>query len=130
MKKLALVAFTPVIFWFALHAQDFKGDIVGGQKVAIAVPDFRGSGNAQPLMGVFNLTLWDDLRSSGLFKLIPKTSYPLSAPQQPTDFVASPPPGQNARGRAMSDWYSAPVSANYLAFGYTGTQSNVLVLRG
>ena len=130
MKKLVLLLSLPAVFWLALPAQDFSGSIVGGQKVTIAVPDFRGSGNAQPLMGVFNLTLWTDLQSSGLFKLVPKTSYPLSPPQQPQDFVANPAPGQNAHGRAMTDWSGAPVNAAYLAFGYTGTQSNVLVLRG
>ncbi|HEY2573225.1 MAG TPA: hypothetical protein VGH65_04120, partial [Verrucomicrobiaceae bacterium] len=104
MKKLAILALAPVILWIALPAQDFKGTVAKGQKTNIAVPDFRGSGNAQGLMGVFNLTLWNDLQSSGLFNLIPKTSYPLAVPQQPQDFVANPAPGQSAGGRALSDW--------------------------
>ncbi len=130
MKKLAFLALAPLVLWFALPAQDFKGEINKTSNIVLAVPDFRGSGNSQQLMGVFNLTLWNDLQSSGLFKLVPKTSYPLPAPQQPTDFVPNPPAGQNARGRALSDWASAPVNAGYLAFGYAGTQGNVLVLRG
>ena len=30
----------------------------------------------------------------------------------------------------MTDWSGPPVSANYLAFGYTAVQNGVLVLRG
>ena len=30
----------------------------------------------------------------------------------------------------MSDWAGPPVSANYLAFGYTAVQNDVLVLSG
>ena len=35
--------------------------IVSSQKPTIAVPDFRGSGAAQSLMGAFNETLFNDL---------------------------------------------------------------------
>ena len=37
---------------------------------------------------------------------------------------------QSGGGRWMSDWAGPPVSANYLAFGYTAVQNGVLVLRG
>ncbi len=119
-----------------------------GERPAIAVPDFRGSGAAQPLMSAFNQTLASDLESAGVFKIVPKTMYPLTVPQQPSDFREPPPPAapQPARrgrrpsaelqrpttggGLWLSDWASPPVSANYLVFGYTAPQNDVLVLYG
>jgi TolB protein len=124
----------------ALAAQqpDIRAIISGGTAPKIAVPDLRGSGAAQPLMNGFNQTLYDDLDASGLFKMVPKTMYPLQVPQQPSDFREQPAPqptrpGQqppNGGGAWLSDWSSPPVSANYLAFGYTAVQNNVLVLYG
>ena len=32
-----------------------------GGKGAIAIPDFRGTGAAQPLMSAFNTTLWNEV---------------------------------------------------------------------
>jgi|HubBroStandDraft_1064217.scaffolds.fasta_scaffold00379_20 TolB protein len=136
-------------FWFAavfagillvLGAQ--QSDVIirlpSGARPAIAVPDLRGSGAAQPLMNAFNETLYNDLDASGLFKIVPKTMYPLQAPQQPSDFREQPAPqptrpGQqppNGGGAWLSDWSSPPVSANYLVSGYTAEQNNVLVLYG
>ena len=94
----------------------------GGEKPTIAVPDFRGSGDAQKFMGVFNSTLFNDLQSSGQLKMIPKTLYPVQVPQQPPDFRQG--------GPAFADWSGPPPNANYLAFGYTATQNNQIVLYG
>jgi TolB protein len=112
----------------------------------IAIPDFRGSGDAQKFMSAFNETLYNDVNSSGLLKIVPKTSLPLFVPQQPADFQQpAPPPAAPARGRAnqnqmtqpasgggrwMQDWSSPPAQANYLAFGYTAAQNGVFVLQG
>ena len=112
--------------------------LVVGDRPKIALPDLRGSGAAQPLMNAFNETLYNDLDGSGLLKIVPKTMYPLQAPQQPSDFREPPAaqatrPGQplpSGGGAWLSDWSSPPVSANYLAFGYTAVQNNVLVLYG
>jgi TolB protein len=119
------------------------GTITKGERPAIAIPDLRGSGEAQAFMGAFNQTLWADINGSGIFKIIPKTSYPTFVPQQPSDFQppSAPTPAPRGRknemtaapsggGRWMQDWASPPVSANYLAFGYTAVQNGVLVLRG
>jgi hypothetical protein len=67
---------------------DIPGVIQGGEKPVIAVPDFRGSGDAQRSMDAFNVTLWNDLDGSGALKMAPKTYYPVQAPQQPSDFKA------------------------------------------
>jgi len=129
-----------VVLLMGLAAQqpDIKAVISGGARPTIAVPDLRGSGGAQPLMNAFNETLYNDLDAAGVFKMVPKTMYPLQVPQQPTDFREQPAgpaarPGEQARnggGGWLADWSSPPVSANYLAFGYTAVQNNVLVLYG
>jgi len=130
--------FTGILLVLAAQQSDVIIKLEGGARPAIAVPDMRGSGAAQPLMNAFNETLYNDLDASGLFKMVPKTMYPLQVPQQPSDFREQPAPqpsrpGQPARnggGTWLSDWSSPPVSANYLAFGYTAVQNNVLVLYG
>src|ERR1700735_4953291 len=116
MKKFFLLAFALVALWFALAAQDFSGTISKGQQPHIAIPDLRGSGDAQKFMTVFNQTLWNDVTGSGLLKMVPKPSYPLAVPQQPSDFSSTSTAGQNLGGHAMSDWAGPPTSANYLAF--------------
>jgi TolB protein len=70
-----------------------------GERPAIAVPDLRGSGAAQPLMNAFNETLYNDLDASGLFKMVPKTMYPLQVPQQPSDFREQPAPQPTRPGQ-------------------------------
>jgi TolB protein len=104
-------------------AQQISAPVVKNpEKPTIAVPDFRGSGDAQNFMGVFNSTLFNDLSGSGQLKMIPKTLYPVNAPQQPSDFRQG--------GPSMADWSGPPPNANYLAFGYTATQNNQIVLYG
>ena len=133
MRKTPVVpAFLAVAVLMAF-AQDIKLQISGaGEKGALAVPDFRGSGEAQNLMPTFNKTLWDTLEQSGLFRMVPKTSYPLNVPQQPSDWQASQPvrrPGPQ-QGNWLTDWSGPPVNANYLAYGYTAVRENQLVLLG
>lgn len=110
----------------ALVAPSQQSDILvkltGGQVPVIAITDMRGTGDAQTNMGVFNRTLFDEIDNSGMLKIAPKSMYPLSVPQRPQDF--------SARGVVMADWAKPPVSANYLAFGYTAIQDGRLVLMG
>ncbi|MFN7993923.1 MAG: hypothetical protein U0Q18_09995 [Bryobacteraceae bacterium] len=139
MKKILWLgaALIGVILVLAAQQSDVIIKLEGGTRPAIAVPDLRGSGAAQPLMNAFNETLYNDLDASGLFKMVPKTMYPLRVPQQPSDFRDQPPqttrPGQsppNGGGAWLSDWSSPPVSANYVVVGYTAPQNDVLVLYG
>src|ERR1700675_770105 len=113
---------------FLLTGQEIRGVITQGEKPAIAVPDFRGSGDAQRLMDPFNATLFRELQTSGQLKLIPKTVYPLQVPQQPSDL--HPPAGGRSQGPWLTDWSGPPVNANYLAFGYTAAQNNQLSFSG
>ncbi len=117
----------------AAQQSDFTGLIKsGGAGPSLAVPDFRGDGQAQSFMTVFNQTLWNDLDSGGIFKMLPKGSYPVNVPQQLSDFKpaqAANRPG-NSGGLSMSDWSSPPTQANYVTVGYAAVQNNSFVLRG
>jgi TolB protein len=107
------------------HAQgvDIPGRITREfGETKIAVPDFRGSGDAQAQMAVFNATLASELSGSGALKVIEKTFYPLNVPQQLTDFKLG--------GASMKDWSNPPVNATHLAFGYAAVQNDQLVIRG
>jgi TolB protein len=146
MKKLIwlLLAASTGLLFLTAQTPDIKETIVGGDKVAIAIPDLRGTGAAQNLMGAFNDTLWNDISNSGVVKMVPKTMYPRTIPQQPSDFREPAPPAPPTRstkrdeivtpptggGLWLTDWAGPPVSANYLAFGYTAAQNDVLVLSG
>ena len=98
MKKLIwlLLAGSTGLLFLTAQTPDIKGTIVGGDKVAIAIPDLRGTGAAQNLMGAFNDTLWNDLDVSGVVELVSKSFYPLQVPGQPPEvnFLAwNAPPG-------------------------------------
>jgi TolB protein len=123
MKRTILLASIVLSIASVIGAQQIKTKINGeGEKPNIAVPDFRGSGDAQPFMGAFNSTLFSDLSGSGQLKMIAKTLYPVNVPQQPSDFRQG--------GPALGDWSGPPPNANYLAFGYTAAQNNQIVLYG
>jgi TolB protein len=127
MKRTIFLLST--IFIATVSFAQINGDLSKrGGKATIAVPDFRGAGDAQNLMNTFNGTLWTELQNSGQLKMIPKTTYPLTVPQQPGDF--RPPVNGRSAGPWLSDWSGPPVNTNYLAFGYTATQNGQLVLYG
>lgn len=144
MKKTLIFGgaalFAAAAFLIAQQPPDIRVGVTGGQRPAIAIPDFRGSGNAQALMNVFNETLWNEVQQSGLFKMAPKSMYPLRIPQQPADFKPPTMPTTRPRrgeiprpvsnGPWLTDWSAPPVSAQYLAFGYTAPQNDQLVLFG
>jgi TolB protein len=140
------VLFAAVAF---LLAQDkvVLPKIEGGQQPSLAIPDFRGVAEAQGFMPAFNQTLWSDVSNGAVFKMASKSYYPKSIPQQPSDFTTppaavQPPPARRGQkrpeisvptsggGRWMTDWSGPPVSANYIAIGYTAVQNGVFVLRG
>jgi TolB protein len=129
MRKIVLIAFAILgaLSAAALFAQDIKAWITGTQgKPALAVPDFRASGAAQPLMASFNSTLFSDLDKSGCFDLRAKSFYPLGNPQSPQDLR----PEDNRQGFALSDWAGSPVSASHLVFGYAAAVNGALAIYG
>ena len=114
-----------------------QGLITSSERPAIAVADMRGTGDAQRNMDTFNSTLWDELQNAGILKMVAKSVYPLEVPQRPQDFKPPAVPANARRGTPpvrtgpwLTDWSGPPVSANYLAFGYTAVQDNRLVLFG
>lgn len=129
------------VLLLAAQESDVIIKIVSGERAAIAVPDFRGAGDAQQYMNVFNQTLWSDLEGSGLYRMVSKSMYPLKVPQQPQDFRppvmpsqparrGAPPPRPISQGPWLTDWSEPPVKTNYLALGYTAAESGQIVLRG
>ena len=120
-----------IVAWLAAGAafgQDISGLVVGGKdRPAIAVPDLRGSGDAQRLMDTFNQTLWSELSGSGALRMVEKSYYPVDVPQQPEDFKA---PAPSPHGPWLTDWSRPPVNANYLVVGFAAAQNDQLVLRG
>jgi len=117
--------------------RDITGTISSAERPAIAVADMRGTGDAQRNMDTFNATLWDELQNAGILKMVSKSLYPLEVPQRPQDFKPPAVPANARRGTPpartgpwLTDWSGPPVSANYLAFGYTAVQDNRLVLYG
>jgi TolB protein len=143
MRKLVWLAILAGGGMFVLASQepDFTGIITNSQRPRMAIPDFRGAGDAQNFMAVFNSTLWADVESSGLFNMASKSFYPPRIPQQPADFQSPPsstgrpkrgqaPPPVTGNGLWMRDWSGAPVEATYLTFGYGAVQNGVFVARG
>ena len=144
MKTKLLVAFMAVVAMLVsgtliLNGQqsDISLRIQTGERPSIAVPDFRGAGDAQRVMDGFNATLWSELEGSGALQMKSKSLYPLEVPQRPQDF--RPPVAPLRRGDAtktgsnglwLTDWSGPPVGASNLAFGYTGVQDGRLVLYG
>jgi TolB protein len=128
------------VYTVAQQRPEISGTITGGEKPKIAIPDFRGSGGAERFMSVFNDTLWNEIAESGLFNMAPKSMYPLQVPQQPSDFrPPTMPATAPRRGRSvepvrngpwLTDWSGPPLSAQWLAFGYTGVRNDQIVLFG
>jgi TolB protein len=121
----------------ALSAQqsDIRIKLTQGGGAAIAVPDMRGAGAAAPLARFLNETLFSDLQESGLFRMVPKSMYPLEVPQRPQDFVAPDPPRKPGappvrKGPWLTDWSEPPADANFLTIGYAADQGGRLVLFG
>lgn len=129
IKKAAwlLLGVLALLLILAAQQSDIIIKLTSGQLPAIAVTDFRGTGAAQPVMDVFNQTLFSDLQASSLFKMVPKSLYPLEVPQRPEDFRQ---PGAPGKGPSLAEWSAPPVSTNYLAFGYAAPQNEQLVIYG
>jgi len=127
----ALAALAGAAFFLRAQSQaDIQVQIEKAGKATIAIPDFRGSGQAQAFMATFNSTLYHEIDNSGLFRMVPRSLMPLEVPQQPSDFRPAPAAGQRDGGHYLGDWSGPPANATYLAFGYTAVQNNQFVLYG
>ncbi|MGD0014725.1 MAG: hypothetical protein ABSD56_09905 [Bryobacteraceae bacterium] len=90
-KKTVSIGLAAVVAALVLVAQESDVLIIikKGERTSIAVPDLRGSGEAQQYMDAFNQTLWSDLEGSGIFKMTPKSLYWLRVPQTPQVWTRS-----------------------------------------
>ena len=103
--------------------QNITGIITGGEKLAMAVPDLRGTGDAQKFMNTFNATLWDELDNAGRFEDGGQEPVSAACAAASRGFRAAQPPQRPRPKRPapwLTDWSGPPVNANDLAFGYTG----------
>ena len=103
-------------------AQDWirTGTGLGVEKVRLAVPDFKQvttDTSTQSLAATFNVTLWNDLQSAGIFDMVSKSFYPLSVPGAPQEVH-------------LNDWGNPPPNANMLAFGNVGVEGGALNVQG
>lgn len=135
MRSKSLIVMVAAAALLAVAQQsDVLIKITSQERASMAVTDFRGTGEAQRFMDVFNRTLYNDLESAGLFRMAPKSMYPLETPQRPQDFrpPASPQKGGPPvrQGPWLTDWSEPPVSAAYLVFGYAAAQQGRLVVFG
>ena len=140
MKRITTLLLAITTLCLAAQQSDIIVKLMSGDRPAIAVPDFRATGEAQKFMDAFNQTLFGDLQTSGLFRMAPKSMYPLETPQTPKDFRPplmpsatrrkTAPPKPIRQGPWLTDWSEPPVNANYLAFGYGGVQDGQLVIFG
>src|SRR5258708_39244115 len=76
--------------------KDISVVVQAGDRPVIAIPDLRGSGEAQQHMSVFNTTLSDEISGSGVFKVVSKSVLPKGNPQTPADMKES------ARGTGLA----------------------------
>lgn len=120
--------------WLSAHQQVVGTIEKNPGKPHVAVTDFRASGGAAALIASFNKTVSDDLQSSPLINLVPKTFYPLQVPQQPSDLVSGVAPQRTVavtpQGNRITDWSLPPINANYLGIGYGAEDKGLLVVFG
>jgi hypothetical protein len=113
LQRFLLIAVLaqPFVALAQMQPRDMYINITGGGKPpVIAVPDARGSGDAQKFMDAFNQTLFSDLQESGALEMAAKSMYPVEIPQRPQDF--RPPSGDPPRrqGPWFTDW-SQPIGS-------------------
>jgi hypothetical protein len=121
MKLVRGVVALPFLVAPSLHPnQEPIQDLLLRSRPTIAVPEFRCSCSAQASMDTFNRTLAADLARAGLFRLTPRTAFPLNVPQRPEDL--------RRHGFRLSDWSAQPANSKYLVIGYTAIAGKTLVL--
>jgi TolB protein len=130
-RRTALLALPMAGCLPALAQQtDIISTIRGGTLPTLAIPDFRGTGEAAPWMTLFNQTVLDEILNAAVVKLSPKSFYPTRPPQQPQDFRQPATANASAQGLWFTDWSQPPVSAGWLGIGYTAVQNGQIVLFG
>jgi TolB protein len=122
MKRFAALSAILIALVLPALAQDWirTGTGVGGEKIRIAVPDFkivRDDPSAASLNKTFNEVLFTDLTQAGIFDVVSKSFYPLDAIAYPND----------AR---LDVWAAPPPKASMLAFGNLGVSNGTMQVQG
>jgi len=122
MKRFAVLAVFTLALVLPSLGQDWirTGTGVGGEKIRIAVPDFKivaDDGQAAALDKTFNDVLFSDLAASGIFDVVSRSFYPLGAIGSPSDVK-------------LDTWAAPPPKAAMLAFGNLGVSSGSLQVQG
>jgi TolB protein len=122
MKRFALLAALLLSFVLPALSQDWirTGTGVGGQKIRLAVPDFKiaaADPKAEPLNKTFNQVVFNDLYQSGIFDMVSKSFYPLGAIGLPAD-------------AHLDVWAAPPPNASMVAFGNLGVSNGTLQVQG
>jgi TolB protein len=104
------------------RAQDniFTGTNSGASSIRIAVTDFKPSAaDAQTaeFRQIFDVTLYADLATAGIFDIVSKSLLPAGSPGAPAEMQAA-------------TYANAPSSAAFVAFGSFGVASGRLVVNG
>lgn len=122
MFTKSLIAFLLLFSAASVAQEDWirTGTGLGVEKVRIAVPDFKAATADpanQPLLTVFNETLFNDLSYAGIFDVVSKSFYPLNTPGLPAEIN-------------LDSWGNPPPSASMVAFGNLGKQGDQLLVQG
>ena len=146
MKRLVWVIAALAAGLLVLAAQnpDFQGIITSTERPSMALPDFRGDGQAQAFMGAFNSDPAGRYRQRGAVQNGPQDALssrhsaaahgfpPASSHSAASGPHACGPDGRAAHGRrAVADGLvRSAAQCQLLAIGYTFVQSNLFVLKG
>lgn len=122
MKRLILLSAICMALVLPSLSQDWirTGTGVGGEKIRIAVPDFKSNAadaQAVALDKTFNAVLFNDLLQAGIFDMVSRSFYPLTVIGLPADVQAD-------------TWSAAPTKAAMLAFGNLAIDSGNLQVQG
>ncbi len=122
MKRFGVLLAVLFMFMLPALAQDWirTGTGVGGEKIRIAVPEFKLSSadpQSAPLARTFNAVLFNDLSQAGIFDMVSRSFYPLGEIGVPAD----------AR---LDVWAAPPPNAAMLAFGNLGVSADALQVQG
>src|SRR5208337_4258593 len=122
MKRFAILSAIFITLVLPGVSQDWirTGTGVGGEKIRIAVPDFKiASADQQsaPLDRTFDEVLFNDLSQAGIFDIVSKSFYPLGAVGAPGDVH-------------LDQWAAPPPKAAMLAFGSLAVSEGTLQVQG
>jgi TolB protein len=122
MKRFVVLSVFVFTLLLSAFAQDQirTGIGVGGEKIRIAVPDFKivsADPTSAQLDKTFNDVLFNDLHQSGIFEMVSKSFYPLGAIGEPGD-------------AKLNLWSAPPPNAAMLAFGNLGANAGTLQVQG